>query len=287
MLVGKIIERFVKPETFRHLKKKYLKIKYLFIKKIDENEFRNILIKRLNVKKNSVVFVHSSIDSLNLSFSFYKVLTILLEVVGEEGTIVFPCWHFNYRAEEYLNKNKIFDVKKSPTVMGILPEIARHFKNAKRSLHPTNSVVAVGKHANELVKDHHKSIYPDDENSPFYKIINYDGIIIGLGVSTNHLSFVHCVEDVLKDKFPIKTRTDKVYKGIVIDYTGKEQIVRTLAACKQIKNRDIEGYIKKYVSRSICMDFKIHGVKYFTVMSTELFKTMENLANNNITIYKV
>jgi aminoglycoside 3-N-acetyltransferase len=129
---------------------------------------------------------------LNIDFSPFKVLQILIDLVGPEGTLIFPAWHFNYRAEDYLKKENIFDVKLSPTVMGLLPELARRHSSAFRSAHPTTSIVAIGKYAKELTEDHEKSIYPCGEMSPYYKMMKYDAIIVGLGVTSHFVSFVHC-----------------------------------------------------------------------------------------------
>ena len=49
-----------------------------------------ILKENLNIKKNDIVFIHSSVDNLNLDFPFYKIINIILEIVGENGTILFP-----------------------------------------------------------------------------------------------------------------------------------------------------------------------------------------------------
>ncbi|MGP8216869.1 MAG: AAC(3) family N-acetyltransferase [Bacteroidia bacterium] len=285
MSIGKILLKILSPAGFKNARKWYHKVKNIWYPKQSEDDFRKIITQELGVKKGSVVFVHSSVSNLNLGFPFFRILPILLEIVGEEGTLVFPCWHFDYRAEDYLKKDELFDVLKSPTVMGVLPEFARRYKNAYRSLHPTSSVVAIGKYAQELTKDHINSEYPGDEHSPFYKIMNYNGIIIGIGVSTYNLSFVHCIEDVMKNKFPVKTVTDDVFNARVRDEKGEIRIVKTRVPHEQIKFRDIEEYMKKNVSETICRDIKIKGVKYFTANSCELYKRMEWLANNGITIY--
>jgi aminoglycoside 3-N-acetyltransferase len=285
MSAGKILQKVLSPEGFNKARKFYHKLKRSWYPKQTEEDFRKLITQVLGVKKGAVVFVHSSVRNLNLAFPVDRILPILLEIVGEEGTLVFPCWHFNYRAEDYLKKNEIFDVKESPTVMGAIPEMARKYKNSYRSMHPINSVVAIGKYAREITSDHINSEYPSDEHSPFYKIMNYNGIIIGIGVSTAFLSFMHCIEDVMKKMFPVKTLTDKVFEARVRDENGEIRIVKTRAPHQQIKFRNVEEYMKKNVPPEICRDMKINGVKYFTANSCELFKTMELLTAKGITMY--
>ena len=286
MSIGSIVLKFLPVDEFKRIRKLYHKFKWLWYPKLSEEKFKLILTQDLGVREGSVVFIHSAIDNLNLDFPFYRVLPLLLETIGKEGTLVFPCWQLTERAEEYLKrKDALFDVKKTPTVLGIIPEFARRYPNAQRSLHPTSSVVAIGKYATEITKDHILSELPCDENSPLYKLIKYNSVIIGLGVSTYNLSFVHCIEDSMKKKFPIKTLTDEVFETRVRNKNGEIVIVKTKAAHVQIKHRNIQKYIKENIPPEICKDLYIHGAKYFTAKPKELFEKMGILADKGITIY--
>ncbi len=286
MYLDNILNSLLPEKYYRKLKLNYRKIRKTVLPKISEKQFRKILSNKLHLTKGAVVFVHSSITNLNVRFSPSQLLNILLDAVGEEGTILMPCNHLRERAEESLNSNKVFNVKGTPTTMGLLPELARRHKKAFRSLHPTLSVVAIGKFAKELTQSHHLSIYPFGELSPYYKITEYNGIIIGLGLETGQcLSFVHCSEDILKDKFPVKTQMDEVFIGKVIDYEGDEIDVETLASHPNTGFRNITNYIRKYIPNNICADIKQNGVKYFYAHSVDLLKIMTENALNGITIY--
>lgn len=253
---------------------------------ISENEFKMILTEKLGIKKGSVVYIHSSIDKLYLKFPYYNVLPLLKDLVGKEGTLLFPNSHIKIRAEEFLkNPDAVFDVKRSVTVRGILAEMARQDENAIRSLHPTNSVVAIGKYAKKLTQFHHDTIYPCGEKSPFYEITKYNGIIVGLGVSVEFLSFVHSVEDVMKEEFPFKTRNDKVYKCKVIDNERNTIEVKTLVAAQGIKNRNVKRFMKVNISQDICKLINYKGIAFFKVDSKRLFEEMVNLAKEGKTIY--
>lgn len=285
MSLKKLVFRIVPLETFVSLRKIYRQVLKTLYKPLSEKEFTSILKNRLGLDEGSVVFIHSSVDALNIDFPVYRLLEILLETVGENGTIIFPAWHFTYRAEEYLKKGLVFDVKRSPSVLGLLPELARRHPEAIRSIHPLNSIVAIGNYAHELVGTHGNSIYPDDEDSPFYKMMQYDGIIIGIGVDTNFLSFVHCPEDVLKKKFPIQTKMDEIFEAKVKLKDGSLRIIKTLAPHSQIKNNDITGFINKNIKRSVCENFTYKGNRFFKAHSKELFDSIVTLSEENKTIY--
>lgn len=285
MILG-IVKKIIGLKRYKSLRKLGYKLKYSIYTTITEDSYRELLIEKMGIKKGDVVFVHSSTGKLNVDFSAFKAIKILREVVGEEGTVLFPCWHFNYRAADYLNdKEHVFDVKKSPSIMGLISELARRNKDAKRSLHPTNSVVAIGKHADYLVQDHHQDIYPNGKKSPFYRINEFNGKVIGIGEPAHlSLSFVHCIEDVLKDDFPYNTREKRVYQGKTIDYDGNELLVDTLVAHKDIQKRNLVPYLKQF-SKNEYQAIRKGGSDFFVVNSVPFYKKMEELTKNGITIY--
>ncbi len=249
--------------------------------------FSKFLVDEMKLERGDTIFVHSSTFKMNISFPPNKIIDILLDVAGEEGTLLFPCWHFNYRAEEYLKDSEnVFKVKRSPTVMGLLPELVRRNKASFRSLSPINSVVGIGRNAEELVRDHHKSMLSSDKNSPFYKVVDYKGKTIGLGeLPEDSFSFVHCVEDVLKDKFPFKTRVGKIYNGRVIDAQKNEILVPVIPPSEEIGKRDVKTYLDKHVADLECKTFKKNGTNFYVSDAVLMYKKMEELALKNITIY--
>ncbi|MEI7595136.1 MAG: AAC(3) family N-acetyltransferase [Bacteroidota bacterium] len=255
------------------------------MKKFSQDEIKQILENKLGVKKGATVFIHSSMNQIQLDFPLHKIISILKEVIGDEGTLLFPCWQDINNLEEYIKGEKCFDVKRTISNLGILPELVRRDKQAQRSWSPTNSVVALGKLSKELTFEHHLDIYPCGEKSPFYKLVKNDAIIIGIGVSTRYLSFSHCIEDVKKDKFPFITRTSEIFTFNVKTSDGEIIKVQTKMAHPDIKNRDVPKYIKTHVPKDIALDMKIHNTSFFYAKAKDLFETMEKLTEQGITIY--
>ena len=249
-------------------------------------EFISTLTNDLAIRKGDTVFIHSSMRNLYLDFGKNEILSLLLEVVGEEGTLAFPCWHFNVRAEDYIKEHRIvFDIRNSPSAMGKIPDELRMNPKAFRSFHPTNSVVAIGKNASELVKDHESDIYPCGTQSAFYKLIQFNAKILGIGVTVDNLTFVHAVEDTMKGNFPIKTRNDEVYSCNCIDSNGNEQIIKTLVASKAISHRDVFGFFKKHVPTSMYRSPKIKNMDFFSLDAPALYNQLKELALKNKSIY--
>ena len=285
MRVKDIVKKVIPKEAFLKLKYYYNKYKKSRIPVLSEEEFRSILTEKLGLKKGSVAFIHSSTGNMNLGFPAYRMLSIILDVIGEEGTALFPCHQLTTKSTYALKNNLPFDVKKTPSDVGLLPELARRHKGAFRSLHPTNSIVAIGKYADELTKEHHLDIYPCGIRSPYYKITEYDGIIIGIGVSVKMATFVHCIEDIYPEEYPLITRQPEIYSGLVIKSDGSQILVRTLIAHPATLYKEITKFYKRYIPNHIYEDMIINNVNYCYIKPKELFNEMRILSKNVITIY--
>ena len=251
---------------------------------LSETELLKILVDELGVGKGDTVFIHSSIDQLNLGFPFYRVLPLLQDLVGGRGTLLFPTYP-QLSSYEFLRRGEVFDVRKTPSYTGILSEVARRQANAARSLHPTKSVCALGAAAQELTRDHHKSPYPYDACSPYYRIGEFDGKMIGLGVSTANLSYVHCVDDAFKQDFPVQPYHQQLFAATCINAEGEKVIVETYAHDMRKMNHNIPRFMKVHISSEACVDLNLGGVKFFRADARRLFDEMSRLAESGKTIY--
>lgn len=252
---------------------------------LSEEDFVGILVNRLGLATGDTVFIHSSLEQLNPAFPLSRVLSLLFDVVGATGTLLFPTYPGNLSSYEFLSRGMVFDVRKTPSFMGIITELARRQRNALRSLHPTKSVCAIGRYARELTSDHSASPYPFDRCSPYYKLMGVEGKIIGIGVSTQFLSFVHCVDDELRDKFPVRPYHKQLFEAKCVDYADQTRIVRTYAHDLSKMNHDIPRYMRTYIDPEICEDMEIGKRKFYCAHSAQLFRAMTKLASGGITIY--
>jgi len=254
---------------------------------LTEEDFRNILIHDLGLAAGDLVYVHSGMDGLNLAFPFYRILFLIQEVIGSGGTVLFPSYP-NHRMSsyEYLQQGKIFDVRRTPSYTGILTEFARRQRHAVRSLHPTKSVCALGPAAREITATHHLSPYPYDTCSPYYKLIEGGGKIVGLGATTNYISFGYCVDDALKERFPVRVYHDQIFDAACVNYQGERLIVQTYAHdMSTVVHPDMPRFMKTYVSEEACRDLSIRGMRFFRASAPKLFSEMMSLAERDIIAY--
>ena len=254
---------------------------------LSEAAFTDILVNDLRLVAGDTVYVHSSVDQLNLGFTFYRVLPLLQNVIGPEGTVLFPTYpnRSPTSSYEYLKQGHVFDVRRTPSYTGLLTEFARRQRSAVRSLHPTKSVCAIGPHAEALTRTHQQSPYPYDKCSPYWKLVEYNAKIIGIGVHTTYLSFVYCVDDALKEINPVQTYFPEVFAAKCINYEGKDQIVETYAHDMRRVVHDIPRFVKQHIPDDICADLSINGMKFFRARAKPLFESMLSLARQGVMVY--
>lgn len=274
-------------ESIVRKKKERERARLARLPKLSEAGLTEILTGDLRLSTGDVVFVHSSLDQLNLDFPFYRALTLLRQVIGPEGTMLFPTYP-NHRISsyEYLLQAPVFDVRRTPSYAGLLTEFARKQPDAVRSLHPTKSVCAIGPLARELTSTHQNSRYPYDAGSPFYKLTKHHGKIVGLGVWTSRLSFAYCVDDAMKEAFPARVYHDRVFAVPCIDYDGKTQTVETYAHNMRIIDaHEGPNFFRAHMASDVCADLTIKGMKFFRVDARRFFDDLLALAKQDITVY--
>jgi aminoglycoside 3-N-acetyltransferase len=251
-----------------------------------EDGFKDVLSERLGLGNGDTVYVHSAMDQLNLAFPFYRVLPLIQQLIGSEGTLLLPTYpNRKISSYEYLSAGNVFDIRRTPSYTGILTEFARRQRNAVRSLHPTKSVCAIGRHAEAITATHQNSPWPYDQGSPYYKLIAQNAKIIGLGVWTQYLSFVYCVDDALKEDPPVRTYYPQKFAVRCVNYEGEEVMVETYAHDMRRCVHDIPRYMRTYIPAEICEDITIQGMRFFRANASSLFEKMLEMAKQGITVY--
>ena len=142
-------------------------------------------LKGLDVHEGDVLFVRASVKELGrIEGSYSDFLNWILEYLGPSGTICALSFT-PYDKISKLDRTVAFDSKTKSNAGGFSNLVLRH-RNAVRSQHPTNSFVAIGKHAEDIVWGH------DAASSCYYpmdKIIKLKGKMILMGCSESSPGF--------------------------------------------------------------------------------------------------
>ena len=143
-------------------------------------------LRALGLAAGMDVMVHSSLSQIGpVRGGAEAVVRALLAAISPGGTLLAPSFnHFIAR---------IFNPLTTPTTNGAIPDALWRRPDARRSLHPTHSVAAIGPRAEEYVADHlANGIWA--QSSPIGRLIHGGGYILSLGVTNESSTAYHIAE---------------------------------------------------------------------------------------------
>ena len=163
-------------------------------RRLTVDEFRQVLVDEMKLARGDTVLVHASFGRLKPDFAPSIAITILQDIVGDDGNILMPV--YPGIGEEWLAGGEIFDPMTSAISTGILAVEFVHTRNVRVSKHPIKAVAAWGRERDTLLSEHHLSRTPYDALSPYAKMLTLPNAkVIGLG--TQRMSLIHCGEDAV------------------------------------------------------------------------------------------
>ena len=174
-------------------------------------------LKKIGIKKNSNVFIHSDIIKLPYNIKFKKNITVekkiilscdyilktFQKIVGPNGIIAAPAFSYSYC------KKEIYDIKKTKSNMGLFSNYLRRIKNSVRTNDPIVSVSIIGKKSQDILKKINISNNCFGGNSFFAQLYKENFFIIFLGTSLQVCTMIHRVEQISK----VPYRFIKTFEG--------------------------------------------------------------------------
>ena len=176
-------------------------------------EFIDLIVgfKEAGLAPGDTVLVHSSYKSFGgVAGGPKTVIDALVFALGKEGTLIMPTFNFDFC------KGEPWDVRHTPSHMGILTELVRQHPDSRRVFHPIYSFAILGKRASEFGNLRYRSSH--GPNSVFAKLRDIDGKIMVIGLSYNDsMTFFHHVEEIEG----VDYRYMKSFSGEVTDAAGQ------------------------------------------------------------------
>lgn len=148
------------------------------------------------------IMVHASLSALGtVEGGAATVVAALRAAAGPDGAVIVPSFRDAIRSDHYALRecSGVCPQELCPSgergFTGIIGETLREEPDALRSCHPTHSWVGIGGDAAFLLSGHRHSATPCGKDSPFFRLLDRDGVILLLGVGVNSLTNIHAVED--------------------------------------------------------------------------------------------
>lgn len=253
---------------------------------------------RMGIAQGDTLFIHSSLKSLGyIDGGATTVVQALQDAVGPQGTLVIPTYYMpggSIRATCEM-QDYVFDVRKDGTNMGRLPESFLACTGIHRSVHPTHSVSAWGRHAAYLTEAHHRAPSVFGEGSPWQRIVDVEHAkVLGLGISMGPVTFYHVLEDAMGAAFPVPVWQDESYLLPCLDQQGQRWEVPVRPFAASIAQRridhpsrsDLRDYFQAEFRRTgLLVEGQVGDAASWWIPARGFFDHLQQLSGENLTIY--
>ena len=169
----------------------------------------------LGLIPGDTVLVHASMKALKTVRSPEEIIEDIQQVLGEEGTLLFP-------ALTYDNVNReqpVFDSQATEPCVGLLARTFWKMPDVERSVHPTHSVCARGRLAHTLTVGHAMDDTAVGPHSPFMLLPVYGGKLLFIGDVLHACTMMHGVEDLVMPPYIRRMKATFTVNGQERDYT--------------------------------------------------------------------
>jgi aminoglycoside 3-N-acetyltransferase len=167
------------------------------------------------IGNGSLLILHSSFSALNAENEKPdQVIDRLLRLLGPKGTLAMPAIPYFKDAPDITQTMTAdvsdliltYDPLTTPAWTGVLPNAMCQYRGAVRSLHPLNTMVAIGPLAAPMMESNisGEKPLPCGRNSSWYYCYLHNAEIVAFGVDLAHsLTMIHVAEDMWDEKWVV------------------------------------------------------------------------------------
>ncbi len=242
-----------------------------------------------------ILMVHSAYDQMLPMFKGtpQDVIAALRELAGPERTIAMPAFVMGGPSQDVAGyfASRPFDVRRTPSEVGIITEVFRRSPGVERSLHPTCSISAQGPHAAQMTAGHYHAANGIGPGTPFGFMTRHRTVILGLGVEYFRcLTHAHTAAAEMGDEFPAtgNGRDGQTVEVTLVDRAGARLPYRLGVPDRSGKTKaslDLT-VLWSLLSREELREWRFHGVPMFMVADAgTLTARLIAAAREGITVY--
>lgn len=184
------------------------------------------VLDQLRVGSGDRLSIHShSVVLAQIQGGIPALLEHLKERVTPRGMLWMTTSPFCGSMSEYAATDPIFDVRRTPSQMGLINEVFRRSRGTTRSVHPTHPVALWGSDAEEWAAGHEEDPVPFHLKGPYGRLYRNGGKVLFMELDGSHLTEIHIVEGILRDQFPVKAYLERPADMRVVDWRGQQRRV--------------------------------------------------------------
>lgn len=226
-------------------------------------------LKDMGIQPTDTVVIHTSMHAIGpVEGGPDGVIDAIREYL-QEGMLIIPThtWH------TVTPENPVYDVRTTPSGLGIIPNTAAFRKDGVRSLHPTHSMWVCGKGAEDYVKGEENAPSPTPVGFCWDKLADIGAKILLIGVDNTKNTFIHAIDEHAKLPDRIGTTSDTY---TIIDHNGN-----TITNCQYpllcSKTEDISWFYGNFEKPLLDM-----GVQKFGKFGNAVVRIMDAMAARNL-----
>ena len=219
------------------------------------------------------------------------VIDVLDRVIGSEGLLAMPAFPLTGAAIEHLRRRPSFDARSDPSMMGAISERFRGLPGVTRSLHPTHSVCARGRGAEELVAGHEAAETPFGEGTPFTALRERAAKQVFFGSGVRAITMYHCFEVVREPPYPIDVFWPERIAVGCVGMDGREVEVTTLVHDPRLlpgridADPSLESEVRSRLLAGGMASARLGRGEVLCQALDEMFATFESMLRDGVTIY--
>jgi aminoglycoside 3-N-acetyltransferase len=271
------------------LKAKLFEVRALSVRLLKSYEADRLLatLRSLGVRAGDSVMLHSAFGKHHGFRGTIEQLTdVFIDAVGPEGHLLMVSLPYRSSSLQYLRTMKKFDVRNTPSMMGLVSEFFRRRKDVLRSLHPTHPVLVRGPKADWFVSGHSSCLYPCGPGTPFEKLASVDGKVVFFNVPFDVYTFFHYLEHLVAPELPFPLYTDEPFRVPVVDQNGDPRTVTTFVfaqdAIRRRRFQVLEGALRE---RGLIQERRVGNTRILAVNVRDTVDCVREMARRGEYFY--
>lgn len=254
----------------------------------DSAQLRAHLEQRLG-RDFEILMVHSSVNHMLPMYSdnALALVRMLIDFCGPARTLAMPAFYFGDPAiggaKATFAQRPRFDLRRTPSQMGLATELFRRSPGVLQSRHPVYRIAALGPLAAELTRGHEHASSPAGRGSPFETMAARDTLVIGLGKPMQVLTQAHHTEELMGDEFPVPSWAGEPLPMTLVD--GGEEIPFNLVG-RGVKGRFNIWRLRQIMDRDSLREWNFHHVPMFAARASDVTRQTVAAARRGVTLYE-
>lgn len=234
--------------TMKNLLKRWL-LKTLW--RYNAKDLKKVL-RGKGITEGDTLVVHASWKNDNgFNGSAKDLINALKELLGPDGLLVMMSMPYqNQSTRDYLAQGKVFNVNRTPSMMGLLSEVFRRGQGVVRSLNAAHPLLAWGRDAEDFIAGHQFSKCSFGTDSPFAKLADRKAKVLLFDAPFNTITYNHYLEACLEKHFPVPLFTTAPMSCQMLDPDGQIQTMTTRVLSAESAKYRIDERLQKALEAS-------------------------------------